>query len=141
MSFYARGKSPLVPPDNRRQTEFKKPSLTQQHHANDVNINKIIERFNKTGVLGDGLQRRGNYADVSLFGDFGECQRRIEAARESFASLPVQVKKLAGNDPSRLWDVLNNPENRQLLEKAGVLKTPEKPVPPPGDGQSAQKPS
>jgi len=138
VSFYARGVSPLVPADNRCATVNTLPSLTQQHHLEEVNINKIISRFNKTGVLGDGVVRTPRYADVSLFGDFSQAQQKIAEGRAAFAALPVSVRKLAGNDPMRLWEVLNNPENRIMLEKAGVLKAPEKPEPAKPEGQAAQ---
>lgn len=138
MSFYARGVSPLVPKDNRSVTENTLPSLTQQHHLDEVNINKIIARFNKTGVLGDGTLRTPQYADVSLFGDFSEAQQKIAEGRAAFAALPVSVKKLAGNDPTRLWEVLVDPDNRKILEEAGVLKAPAKPLPAEPAGQAAQ---
>lgn len=138
MSFYARGVSPLVPENNRVQTIFTEPTITQQHFAAECNINQIIARFNKTGVLGDGKPTPPSYADVSLFGDFRESQEKIQKGKAAFAAMPVEVRRLAGGDPSRLWDVLVNPENRQILENAGVLNPRKPPVPDNPDGQSAQ---
>jgi len=127
MSFYARGISPLVPVDNDPGTIFTEPTITQQHFKSEVNINNIIAKFNRTGILGDGEKAVPRYADVSLFGDFSQCQARIQEGKNAFQELPLEVRKLAGNDPARLWDVLQNPENREILVNAGVLEPRKKP--------------
>jgi len=142
MSFYLRGISHLVPEDNHSKTEFPIPSITQQHFKHEVNINTIIAKFNKTGILGDGQAAVPRYADVSLFGDFREAQEKIQMGKDAFMALPFEVRKLAGNDPQRVWEVLTNPANRGILEEAGVLeKIPKKVDPSASVDQSAQKPT
>lgn len=51
---------------HRLQIEFTEPSMTQQSHKDSVDINKIIARYDRTGVLPPS---RANpmYGDVTAF--------------------------------------------------------------------------
>ena len=48
------------------------PSVTDQSHGDQTDINRVIERYKRTGVMPQG-NGPGHYADVtSLQGDFAE---------------------------------------------------------------------
>lgn len=106
------------------------PGFTQQHHLNDVDINQIIARFEKTGELTHRNPVEPIYGDVSEIGVFHECLEVVERAKEAFALLPASVRSRAGNNPGNLESVLRDPENQEMLIKVGVLKAPEKPAQP-----------
>ena len=72
-------------PRVRRGVRFEKPSRTKQSFAAETDINQIMARYQKTGVLSvDPLDaaRAANplYADVSGLPSYQEMRNRIVAA-------------------------------------------------------------
>ncbi len=102
----------------------KDVSKAIQSFAKEVNINNIIKRYKKTGILVDPLT--GN-ARVPFFGDFSsgadllEVQSKIAKVKETFACLPADVRDRFKNDPSVMLDFVNDPKNLVEAVKLGLL--------------------
>lgn len=92
-------------------------SVTEQSHKNECDINKIIARAEKTGLLPVSLDR-GTFGDFSGV-DFVTMNIKIAKAKEAFMSLPVDIRTRFGNDVGALLDFIDNPAN---LEEARKLK-------------------
>lgn len=127
------------------------PTLTQQHFLEDCNINKIMEKYRRTGILPVN-QTRAIFGDFSEGFDFMDAQRQIAAAKEAFAQLPAKLRKRFENDPAQLLAFLEDPENRAEAEALGLVekKEPEPapapqpspaPAPEPPKGGSAPTPT
>lgn len=104
------------------QVEFRFPSLTEQHHREDCDVNVILRNYMKTGVLPTSQK-------TPLFGDFsgtpqdyGDAVKLIEDANARFASLPSAIRERFGNDPLQLLRFLDNPANAEEAVKLGLLK-------------------
>ena len=70
------------------------PSLTQQHFAEECDINVIVEKYMITGVLGDPLSVPSNppqYGDYSSASDFHAAQNLIAQASQAFDLLPAPL--------------------------------------------------
>lgn len=109
------------------------PSMTEQHHAADADLNTIVARFG----IGDGAIPPAAM-DPRYFGDFTDAVDlktsldRVREAEERFAALPVEIRRRFGNDPVALWDFVNNPANDEEAIKLGLLaKIEPEPVPAP----------
>lgn len=99
------------------------PSLTQQHFKDDADINKIIARYNRTGVLVDpSVPRSGEalFGDFSQVKDFAEAQNFICLAKEAFMELDSSIRRRFNNDPSELIAFLNDPSNIEEGRKLGI---------------------
>lgn len=116
---------------------FSKPSLTEQSHRKECNINCIIDRYKKTGILGGIDQAREMFfGDFSEVGSFHDVQNIIVDAREKFNSLPSNIREAFGNDPARLLDALRDKSQIGKLIDIGLIKkvadgtvgTPENPA-------------
>lgn len=110
------------------QLEFEMPSLTEQHHKNDCDVNQILSRFMKTGVLDSRNVKEPLYGDFSgAPSDYRQAVELLNEARGRFMSLPSSVRERFGNDPGALLDFLEDPANREEAAKLGLLSYPAKP--------------
>lgn len=100
------------------------PSLTQQHFKDEADINMIIAKYNRTGVLVDpSVPRSGSamFGDFSEVKDFHSAQNAICAAAEAFGELDSKIRRRFNNDPGQLIAFLDNPENFEEGVKLGLF--------------------
>ncbi|WNK14631.1 MAG: internal scaffolding protein [Microvirus sp.] len=107
--------------------ECKDETRTQQHFAEEVDINTIVERFGITGQTPTGV-RMPTYGDFTEANDFHSSLNAIVQAKEAFDQMPVKVKQRFNNDPEQFVEFCSQEENRTEAEKLGLVqpKTPEK---------------
>lgn len=94
---------------------FTDPSLTEQHHLNDADINEIVNKYTKTQLI-------ANYEAKNipeLYGHFGEfdysdAMDKMSKIKEDFESLPSAERLKYENDPS-FW---YNTQVKQMLTDA-----------------------
>lgn len=122
------------------------PTLTQQHLAEECDINEILRRSAISGQLPVNSK-------VPMYGDFttvpkslSEAFSMIAQANALFMALDWQVRERFKNDPQRMIEFLNDPKNHDEAIKLGlvikpvVADTPAPASPTPGGavGGSAQ---
>lgn len=100
-------------------TDPRSVSKTEQSHKNECNINKIIARAEKTGMLPVNMNR-GMFGDFSSV-DFLDMNIKIAKAREAFMSLPVDIRSRFSNDVSVLLDFIDNPANADEARRLQLL--------------------
>lgn len=98
-------------------------SRTKQSERDASDINTIVAKARKTGVLGSGLpaQRQAQYGDFRNAGDFMEQQNRVVAFKEMFDALPAETRDMFKNNPANLLEFVNDPENREEAQELGLL--------------------
>lgn len=115
---------------NRISLNFQKPSRTMQAPKAECDINTIMSKYQKTGLLTHVNEHQGQYADLGDSVDFQMANNHLIAANESFQSLPSSLRKKFDNDPAQFLDFVNDPKNIQEMQKMGLTKTPyQKPTP------------
>ena len=115
------------------------PTLTQQHFREEADINHIAERFGLTGELPE-VKDRPTYGDFSGIFDFQTAQNAVVEAKQQFMTLPAKLRTRFDNNPQKLLDFLDDPDNREEAEFLGILqKRSNEPVAPP-PGAPAGKP-
>lgn len=112
----------------RVRQETGETSLTQQSLAAETDINAIMRKYEKTGVITHVARYAGEYGDFSGVPDYKTGLERIMAADEMFASLPARIRDRFGNDPANFIEFATNPENLPELRKMGLA--PEEAPPP-----------
>lgn len=125
----------LCDPDGRRtKSEFK----------DDVDINKIISRYKRTGQLPDQARAAlARYEDLSDVGSYHELYNRLQAAQEAFQALPALVRAEFGNDPGAFLEGVETPEGQEILVKYGLATKRSQAAPveaPPEGGSPAPAP-
>lgn len=101
--------------------KFKQPSLTRQSEKDSCDVNKIMERFNRTGVFPQQITSPF-YGDATGV-NYQEAMEIIADAKETFESLPNAAKKAFNYNPQLFMEALNDssPENTKKLLKLGIL--------------------
>lgn len=125
----------------RVQIDCSQGGLTDQSFKNDADINVIVERFNKTGIL-PTIERKSYFADVTEIPTLEQAFDIVDKAREQFGKLPAEVRRKMGDNPANLENFINDEDNAEFLKKHGVLieKTPDptpEPTPAPKDALEA----
>lgn len=102
---------------------FSQPTLTQQHSKDEVDINLIMARYIKTGVIDHVAKYSGQYLDNQAI-DYHESQNTLIAADAMFLELPSSVRAQFKNDPAEFLTFVSNEENHSKLAEMGLTKTP-----------------
>jgi phage internal scaffolding protein len=98
----------------------EEPTRAQQHHKDECDINVILERFGKTGQMPVNAIS-GTYGDFSGVHDYHTALNAIIASESEFAALPGQLRARFDNEPSKLIEFLDNPENKAEAQKLGLI--------------------
>ncbi len=119
----------LFPTDDSRCV-----SRTKQSFAKDADINNILAKFLKTGVLGSGLvsERIGAFADVSSGDSYRNVLDKVAAAEASFMTLDSDVRFRFDNKVANVLDFLADPDNHDEAVELGLIEAPAPPEAPLG---------
>ena len=126
--------------------------LTRQEFADECDLNVLMARYEKTGLLPQHPNARPVYGDFADLPTFQEAQHIIMAASDAFASLPARVRKEFDNDPAKFVEFASDPQNVDQMRSWGLAKpldAPSAPLEPnpadkagsasePAEGDSAQ---
>lgn len=105
----------------RRTICNDEPSLTIQSAADECDINRMIDRYNRTGSFHGLISQPSaapSFGDFSDASSYHEAQNKILAADSAFASLPAAVRDRFRNNPAELFSFL---EDRNNLDEARLL--------------------
>jgi phage internal scaffolding protein len=100
-------------------------TLTQQHQADEADINTIVRRFGLTGKLPENVVAP-TYADFTEVYDFHSAQNAIRGANESFMAMPADVRFRFHNDPGAFVAFCSDPANLDEMGKLGLLRPSER---------------
>lgn len=104
------------------------PSLTRQSDASECDVNNIMKRYEKTGML-PPYANPGFFADVSAMGDFRQVVDTVAQTSAIFEQFPAAFRAEFDNDVATFVNWATDPANagelKSLLEQA-----PKAPVDP-----------
>lgn len=107
----------------------KSVSKTKQSFSKEANINNIMARYAKTGVLVDpatiNAGRIPQYGDFTDGAEFLDMQNRIATAHQNFELLPSNIRSMFDNSPEKLLDFVSNEENLEACQELGLVDKPE----------------
>lgn len=100
------------PPDEDR---------TKQSFKDESDINHIMARYQKTGVLDFAEKHSPQYGDVTGL-EFQAGMELIKRAQAMFSDLPSSVRTRFENDPAKFLDFVHDDANREEAAAMGLLK-------------------
>lgn len=103
-------------------------SRTKQEFRDECDINNIIKKFQRTGVLPVNGSRaiQGDFSDVP---DYQTALNMVSQVEGAFAELPAKVRERFQNNAAQLMSFLDDPRNRSEAESLGLIEKKEAPTP------------
>lgn len=119
--------------------------MTQQHFAQEADINYLISRYVSTGVIPQH-PTGSMFGDFSEVGDYRQMVDAIMSIDDNFMTLDSKVRARFDNDPGNLMDFLAHAHRPDVMEEGialGLFESYNEPESPPhmGDGGSPQPPA
>lgn len=98
---------------------FQHPSMTEQAHKAECDINRIMAKYQKTGLLTHGARYAPEYGDYQPI-DFQQAMETIRAGEEMFSTLPSSARKRFNNDPATFMAFIHDEDNADEIRRLGL---------------------
>lgn len=95
-------------------------SLTKQSFADECDFNKVLSKFEQTGLIPQ-VTAPPMYGDFSSMPDFHEANNLVIQVNTFFSNLPAKVREHFENDPSKYVDFVSDPKNLDVARTLGLL--------------------
>lgn len=115
---------PYAFPERKGDIGNFEKTMTQQSFAAEVDVNEIVKRAQRTGLLGDPVamaNRQAIFGDFSEIGSYHDAMNRVVAAQGAFMQLPAEVRSRFNNDPGQLCDFMADRKNLEEAVSLGLL--------------------
>jgi len=94
-------------------------SLTQQQFKEESDINTIVDRFMKSGVLPTPTNMP-QYVDYEGVFDFQSAMNAVRAADENFMRMDAKIRARFNNSPQEFLEFFANSENTEEAIRLGL---------------------
>lgn len=95
--------------------------ITEQSHKAECDINTILNRYLKTGLLDHSKKAAARYGDFCGMSDsFTSTMNMVAQAQEIFESVPSHIRTRFDNNPAEYMDFMLNEANRDAIEALGL---------------------
>lgn len=105
-------------------------SRTRAEFQDECNINMIMKRYEKTGVITHYSKRQPVYLNLDESIDFHHSMNLFVQAEAAFMRLPATVRKRFGNDAAEFVKFAEVPENLDQMRAWGLAPPAEEPPAP-----------
>jgi phage internal scaffolding protein len=95
--------------------------LTEQNHKDETDINNIVRKYNKTGLIDHLNQFEKQYGDMTGY-DYQDAMNTVAAANTMFEGLPSAIRNKFDNDPSKFINFVDDEANADKLVEMGLAK-------------------
>ncbi len=95
-------------------------SLTKQEFLEESEINNILAKYEKTGLI-DHVKQHSGYADMPSGLDFQMASQMTIEAQIAFDELPAAVRREFNNDPFEFLEFVADPDNVERMGELGLL--------------------
>lgn len=136
---------------NRRRTTIdfdpEKEGRTEQQHVKACDINTIMAKYQKTGVIDHVNKYAARYGDIEPI-TFFDAQNIVADAKTQFEELPAYIRDQFENDVGQYLELMTTDEGvdqlKKMLHPAERYEddgSPERPETPPEAPEAPETPS
>lgn len=111
-------------PHARVQLETSGQSMTKQSFQAECDINTIMQKYTKTGLIEHVREHGGQYGDFVTAPEYHEAMTAVVEANAAFQSVPAEMRNRFQNDPAQFLDFVQNPDNIDELVEMGLAEPP-----------------
>lgn len=101
-------------------------SRTQQQFRKSADIGTIVNNLAK-GILPIGNKSEAKFVDAYDVSSYHESLNIVTKTKQTFEQLSKHVRNRFQNNPAKMLEFLNNPENMEEAIKLGLATPTEKP--------------
>lgn len=112
-------------PHARVQSTFNLPSRAKQSMMKECDINQIMAKFAKTGMIEHVKTHGAHYGEMPEAEDFHSAMNLITDATRVFEELPSHVRANFNNDPADFLEFISDPENLDGMIELGLISPPD----------------
>ena len=114
-------------PHERVRKSFLLPSRTQQSFKDETDINAIMAKYQKTGLIDHVNEHGAHYGDQPQAEDFHAAMNMVASTSSMFEELPSSTREQFDNDPAQFLEYLSDEERREELLKTKKINQDEIP--------------
>lgn len=103
----------------RQQLHMYGSTVTQQAGKDACDINQIMARFVKTGVM-DHVREHGPEYGFASSDTFNDSMQIVAKANSMFEDLPSQIRTKFENDPAKFLDFVQDEKNQEEMQEMGL---------------------
>ncbi|AXL14674.1 internal scaffolding protein [Microviridae sp.] len=110
-------------PFNNRRVRFSTsgPSMTHQSMKAECDINNIMRKYERDGIISHRNTYEGQYGDFTdLPQDYQSSLNAVIDAQEMFLTLPARVRAKFENDPASFLEFVSDPRNQDEMIDLGL---------------------
>lgn len=99
-------------------------SLTEQQWKDHNNVSVLMQTYTQTKDPSIFQRTKAFYGDYTNIGDYESCLNQVIEAKESFDSLPSDLRAKFRNDPRKFYEFVTDPANQDKLQDIGLTDKP-----------------
>lgn len=96
--------------------------ITKQSHKDECDIYRILNQYQRTGILTHVQSARATYEDLPDPIDYQTSLHIIMESEQAFQALPAKVRAHFDNDPGAFLASFADPKQHDTLREFGFLK-------------------
>ena len=118
------------PQRKRLKQHIGESDLVQRQFKKECDVNTIMAKYQKTGLIDHVNRFQGNYGDFTDTPTFHEAFQKVLDAQAMFLTLPSSVREKFANDPGLFLEYVSDEKNADGMRELGLLPkvAPPKPV-------------
>lgn len=107
----------------RQVLDCSEGNRTKASFAPECDINKIMARYEATGLVEHVRDGAPFYGDFQNIPDFAEALRFVQTSEDFFDQLPSKVRRRFDNDVGEFLAFMSNPDNQAEAAELGLIRT------------------
>lgn len=104
----------------RVDKDGKKIYMTQQNHKKECDVNEIIRKYDRKGLITHISRFEAKFGDLRGV-DFKNAMDTVCEAQRHFQELPSEIRKRFQNSPEKLLEFMEDGNNRDEAIKLGLI--------------------
>lgn len=104
----------------KRDEEGNLVYYTEQAHKDTCDVNKIIKKYDKTGLINHVSRMEAKYGDMTGL-DYKEALDKVKGAEKMFLELPSAIRKRFEQSPQKFLAFMADGKNRDEAIALGII--------------------